>query len=115
MKRVGRFARHNVIGFVALFVALAGTSYAVAGGSDPASRATVYACSTSGGTVVPAGTTVVCRRDRAETLKAQALLGPGKKKKGKRGPAGPQGPAGATGATGATGPQGPQGPQGIEG
>lgn len=115
MKRLGRFAHHNVIGFLALFVALAGTSYAVAGGSEDASRQTVYACSTSSGTVVPAGTMVVCRKDRAQTLRGQALLGPGKKSKGKRGPAGPQGPAGATGPQGPEGPQGIEGKQGIEG
>lgn len=112
MRRLGLFARHNVIGFVALFVALAGTSYAVTGGSGDSSPPTVYACSTSGGTVVPAGATVVCKRDRAETLADQALVGKKKKVKVKRGPMGPQGPAGPTGATG---PQGPEGKQGIQG
>lgn len=114
MKRLGLLARHNVIGFVALFVALAGTSYAVAGGSGGSSRSTVYACSTSTGTVVPAGTVVVCKRDRSEALADQALAGK-KKVKVKRGPMGPQGPAGPAGATGATGPQGPEGKQGIQG
>jgi hypothetical protein len=120
MKSLGRFARHNAIGFAALFLALGGTSYALTGGSDGNSRPTVYACSTASGTVVPAGAKVVCMRSRS----LAPLLDSGKKKKGKRGPAGPKGPAGATGATGATGPagaagpagpQGPSGPQGIEG
>ncbi|MBS1894350.1 MAG: collagen-like protein [Actinobacteria bacterium] len=115
MGRTARFVRQNAIGFLALFLALAGTSYAVAGGSDGNSRPTVYACATKGGTVVPAGTTVVCKRDRSESFQAGALLDTGKRKKGKRGPAGPRGPVGATGPQGPAGPTGPQGPQGVEG
>ena len=117
MKSLGRFARHNAIGFAALFLALAGTSYAIAGGSDGASRPTVYACSTSSGTVVPAGAKVVCLRSRS----LAPLLDSGKKKKGKPGPAGPtgatgaKGPAGATGVAGPAGPAGPQGPAGSQG
>jgi FlaG/FlaF family flagellin (archaellin) len=115
MKRMGRFARHNVIGFVALFVALAGTSYAVTGGSGGASRPTVHACSSATGTVVPAGATVICHRSNAATLPMGALLDSGKAHKGKRGPVGPQGPAGATGAQGPAGAQGPVGAQGPAG
>jgi hypothetical protein len=117
MKGLGRFVRHNTIGFVALFLALGGTSYAIAGGSDGNSRQTVYACSTPGGTTVPSGATIVCKRSRS----VAPLLESGKKKKGKPGPAGPKGssgatgPAGPAGPAGPTGPQGPAGPQGIEG
>ena len=119
MGRTGRFVRQNAIGFLALFLALGGTSYAITGGGGGSSRSTVYACATKGGTVVPAGATVVCRRDQAESFDAGAVLNAGKKKKkGKRGPAGPQGHVGATGPqgpAGPTGPSGPQGPQGVEG
>lgn len=111
MKRVGRFVRHNAVGFVALFLVLAGTSYAVAGGTHDSSRSTLYACSTRSGTVVPAGATVLCIKSRSLAPR----LDLGKKKKGKRGPKGPAGAAGPAGPVGPAGPQGPSGPQGIEG
>jgi hypothetical protein len=91
-KRIaGYLCRHHV-GLLALFLALAGTSYAAANGLLPANSV---------------GTKQVINHSlRKVDFKAGQLP---------RGPAGPEGPAGLQGPQGAQGPQGLPGPQGIQG
>ena len=78
--------RSNVLGLVAIFIALNGTAVAVQTASEGNSRTPAAA---------------------KKSAKAKA--------KAKRGPAGPQGPAGSLGPPGAQGPPGIQGAQGIQG
>jgi hypothetical protein len=85
-----RHLRGNVVAYLALFVALGGTSYAI--------------------TALPKNSVGTKQlKNRAVTKKKLA------KGLSVRGPIGPAGPAGATGATGAAGAQGPQGIAGAVG
>jgi hypothetical protein len=87
----GYLGRHHV-GLLALFLALAGTSYAAASSLLPANSV---------------GTKQVINHSlRKVDFKAGQLP---------RGPAGPEGAAGPQGTQGPQGAQGPQGPQGIQG
>jgi hypothetical protein len=83
--RILRHLRSNVVGYLALFVALSGTAYAV--GPDPASVAD----------------------------HAVVAAGKGKAERGPRGPRGPQGEPGKAGPQGAPGPSGPAGAPGPAG
>lgn len=90
-----RHLRANVIAYLALSIALTGTSYAAATKLLPANSV---------------GTRQVINH---------SLLGKdfkrGQLPKGAKGDIGPAGPSGPAGATGAAGPQGLTGPQGIQG
>ena len=90
------FARTHALGFVALFIVLGGTAFALGRntvGTTQLKRDSVTTAKIRDGAVTPAK---LSRRARA----------------GVRGPTGPIGPAGPTGPTGAAGPAGPTGPQG---
>jgi hypothetical protein len=80
-KRAAQFIRSNLLGLVAIFIALGGTA-----------AATQVVRVSSGGNRSPARTTRVIVKQPAVAQPAR------KKKKAKRGPAGPQGPPGAAGA-----------------
>ena len=122
-----RHVRHNAAGYVALFAALGGTSYAA-----------VQIPSGSVGTPQLRNGAVTATKVKAHSLLAADFAGgqlpsgaqgargavgpqglPGATgPEGARGPAGPQGPdglAGARGSNGSTGPQGPEGPAGAQG
>ncbi|MEI2701536.1 MAG: hypothetical protein V9E83_03940 [Baekduia sp.] len=96
MSRFITHAKHNTVGYLALFVALGGTSYAAV----QLPRNSVGAAQIQSSAV---GTSEV--RDRS--IKT-ADLAPATRSalKGNPGPAGEKGPAGAPGATGAAGPAG---------
>ena len=101
-----RHVRHNVVGYLALFAALGGTSYAA-----------VQLPSGSVGTPQLRNAAVTAAKVKAHSLLAsdfaggQLRAGP----EGARGPAGPQGTPGAVGPQGARGPAGAQGPAGQDG
>ncbi|MBO9532450.1 MAG: collagen-like protein [Solirubrobacteraceae bacterium] len=100
---MNRFLSHvqgNAVGYVALFVALGGTSYAAV--SLPKNSV--------GKNQLKAGS--VTKSKLADGVAISGPKGdPGAV--GAQGPQGPQGPAGGTGARGETGPQGPAGPAGT--
>ncbi|MBS1864035.1 MAG: hypothetical protein JSS68_20250 [Actinobacteria bacterium] len=105
MKRLASLLGQNAIGLVALFVALAGGSYAIAGSAVGPARDVSRTCT------LPAGATSLARESGAcFSRQAGRLLDTAK-----RGPRGKQGKTGATGATGATGPTGAAGPTGPVG
>lgn len=100
-----------VLALLALFVALGGTSYAVATGSID-SREIKNNTVRSGDT---RDRTLLVRDFASRTLTAlKGSQGP-QGATGPQGSTGPQGPQGATGATGATGPPGPTGATGATG
>ena len=89
MKRLGRFARHNTIALLALFLALGGTSFAAA-------------------------TLINGKQIKPHTIAKNRLTNTAiKQLRGNRGPQGAQGPQGPKGATGAQGVQGVQGVPGT--
>ena len=91
MKRLGRFARHNTIALLALFLALGGTSFAAA-------------------------TLINGKQIKPHTIAKNRLTNTAiKQLRGNRGPQGAQGPQGPQGPKGATGAQGVQGVQGVPG
>jgi hypothetical protein len=96
MQRVASHVQRNVVGYLALFVALSGTSYAA---TNLVPRNSVGTAQLQNGAVT--------KTKIAKT--AIAAL------KGNRGPQGPAGSQGAQGAAGATGPQGAAGAQGAAG
>jgi Collagen triple helix repeat (20 copies) len=118
MRTFARHLRHNAIAYVALVLAMGGTSYA----------ATTLPANSIGTRQLQNGA-VTGQKVRAHSLLAQdfklgqlssgvkgntgaaGLQGP----KGDSGTAGAQGPKGDTGATGPQGPQGPTGPAGPSG
>jgi hypothetical protein len=118
------YLRQHHIALLALFIALGGTSYAVAGRGSP-SAGRFYACVTQAfHTLNLTSASATCPRgqykiswNRTGQRGARGPLGP----KGSPGPSGsngasgPQGPKGDTGATGAQGTTGPSGPQGPKG
>jgi YD repeat-containing protein len=93
--RIGRFARQNAVGFMALFVALGGASYAVA-------------------TAPPGSVGTKALKRNAVTL---AKISPAARRalKGQPGTPGQTGAAGTPGAIGATGLRGEAGPKGDAG
>ena len=106
LSTVSRHVRHNVIGYLALFIALGGTSYAAA--EIPMG---------SVGTAQLRTGAVTASKVRAHSLLASDFA-TGQLHAGGQGPAGSQGaqgPAGLAGAQGAQGPAGPQGPKGDPG
>ena len=119
----GYLRRHH-IALLALFIALGGTSYAVAGrGSSSAGR--FYACVTQAfHTLNLTSASAACPRgqykvswNRTGQRGARGRLGPkgSPGSAGSNGASGPQGLKGDTGATGAQGAAGPAGPQGLKG
>ena len=121
------YLRQHHVALLALFIALGGTSYAVAGrGSSPAGR--FYACVTQRfHTLNLTSASAACPRgqykiswNRTGQRGARGPLGPKGSpgpsgSNGASGPQGPKGDTGATGAQGSTGPAGPQGPNGDTG
>ena len=101
-----RHFRAHLVGFLALFVALGGTSYAAVAlpagsvGTSQLRNGSVTSAKVRDGSLV--------RRDLAPGTLDFAL-------KSIRGPSGPPGPAGSQGPAGATGAQGPRGLQGPPG
>lgn len=107
--------RSNAVAYLALFVALSGTSYAAI--SLP--RNSVGPTQLKFNAVTSAKVkdrSLLAKDFRAGEMPAGA---PGRigsdGANGATGPAGPAGPAGPSGEQGPGGPQGPQGPQGIQG
>jgi hypothetical protein len=115
MNRVASLLGQNAVGFVALFIALAGGSYAIASTVGGSAQVTAKRCvvrrSSSG---VPS-TSGDCLNGRSGVLlRAGDERGP-RGKRGKKGKAGATGAAGATGPAGPAGPTGPAGPAGPTG
>ena len=123
----GGYLRRHHIALLALFIALGGSAYAVAGRNSP-SAGRFYACVTQAfHTLNLTSASAACPRgqykiswNRTGQRGPRGPLGqkgsPGAS--GSNGASGPQGPNGATGATGAqgaTGAAGPQGPKGATG
>lgn len=111
------YVRSNAIAFMALFVALGGSSYAITAspesGEVSATRGTLYAC------VTPTHKTLNLTTARAKCPQGQRkiswnIAGPAGKN-GKNGAGGAAGAAGANGAQGPEGIPGPQGPMGLTG
>jgi hypothetical protein len=108
MPQALRHLRANLVAYLALFVALGGTSYAAARlprdsvGSTQLKRNAVTSSKVKNGTLTAGDLS-------AKTV--SALRG----KAGAAGTTGATGAPGATGTPGATGPQGPAGPQGAAG
>jgi len=115
---IWRWLSRHYIGLLALFIALGGTSYAVAG-RDAQSPQTFYACVTERfGTLNLSHADTPCPKgQRKISWNRQGLPGPAGQKgaKGDTGAVGQQGPKGDTGATGPTGPTGQTGPPGPPG
>jgi hypothetical protein len=91
MRQVAFHVRRNLVGYLALFVALSGTSYAAT-------------------SLLPRNSVGTKQVINHSLLKVDFKAG-----QLPRGAAGPQGAAGSQGAKGDTGAQGPQGPQGAAG
>jgi hypothetical protein len=118
------YLRQHHIALLALFIALGGSAYAVAGRNSSSARR-FYACVTQAfHTLNLTSASAACPRgqykiswNRTGQRGARGPLGqtgsPGAS--GSNGASGPQGPKGATGATGAQGATGPLGPQGPKG
>ena len=105
--------RRHAVGYVALFVALGGTSYAAV--SLP--RNSINSAQLKPGAVAATDLrtgAVTSRSVRNRSLRPQDLA-PGTLLRGAAGPAGPAGPAGSTGPAGPAGAQGDTGPQGPAG
>ncbi len=107
MRQVASHVRRNIVGYLALFFALTGTSYAATTSMLPQN---------SVGTKQVIDHSLLKVDFKAGQLPhgaagPQGAQGP----KGDAGPPGAQGATGPQGAQGATGPQGTQGTQGIQG
>ncbi len=124
LSTVSRHVRHNVVGYLALFAALGGTSYAAAQlpsgsvGTPQLRNAAVTAAKVKPHSLLASD--FAGGQLRPGPQGARGLSGPqgtpgAAGPQGARGPAGPQGPAGQDGARGSEGPQGPQGPAGTQG
>jgi hypothetical protein len=100
---LARHARQNVVGYLALFAALGGTSYAA-----------VQIPSGSVGTPQLRNGAVTATKVKAHSLLARDFAG-GQLPRVAAGPQGAQGPAGPQGARGLAGPQGSSGLQGPKG
>jgi hypothetical protein len=94
-----RYLRNNVIGVLALFVALGGTGYAASGGFSQGGA--LRACVNEEGRLKLVESGKRCHKGQKSVSWSQT--GP----KGANGAPGANGAAGAAGATGAQGPQGP--------
>src|SRR4051794_31738746 len=106
-RRILVLTRRHVIAVVALFVALGGSSYAVADATSPSNGKTLYACITK-------------QHKTLNLTTATAKCPSGQRKisfnaKGERGATGAAGAAGAPGAAGPAGPKGDTGEQGPRG
>jgi len=95
------YLRHNLLGALALFIALGGTSYAATGGFSQGG--TLKACVNEEGRVKLLKAGGHCKRGQSAVAWNQAGL------------QGVKGTTGATGATGAAGAAGAQGPNGADG
>lgn len=107
--------RSNAVAYLALFVALSGTSYAAI--TLPRNSVGPTQLKSSAVTSAKVKDRSLLSKDfKAGQLPAGATGPAGADgANGATGPAGPAGPAGASGAQGPGGSQGPQGPQGIQG
>lgn len=103
------YVRNNAVAFMALFVALGGTSFAVSTASQDAEVSAtgdrIYAC-VAPRTRVMTQTTARGKCPPRHKKISWSITGPA----GPQGPAGIQGPIGPAGADGLTGPTGPTGP-----
>ena len=111
-----RLSYASVAASIALFLALGGGAYAVAGNPFVANNGSITACiqpvndelkALPTGSKCPTGYVALTLNQKGERGKR----GP----RGATGPHGPRGLTGAIGATGATGPTGPTGPAGPQG
>jgi hypothetical protein len=113
MKRLRLHLRRHIVGYIALFVALGGTSYAAAKlprnsvTSREIAPAAVNTSELRANAVTSSKVKGLLRRD----FKPGELDGAGGK--GDPGPPGPAGPPGPPGPDGARGPAGPPGPAGV--
>lgn len=122
MRTIGHF-KDNAIAYVALFIALGGTSAYAADrlGSSDIARNAVAAKHIKDGQVKSADVRdgSLLAQDFAAGQLGGATAGPGAPgsagARGETGPQGPVGPAGPEGPVGPEGPQGPEGPRGLTG
>jgi hypothetical protein len=116
--RVLEHIRHNAVAYLALFVALGGTSFAAADKLLP--RSSVGSVQVINGSLEKVDLSRSAVRSLRGNRGFEGAAGP-KGPVGASGPqgpvgaSGPQGPAGASGAQGPRGDVGPQGPQGATG
>lgn len=103
LSTLAQHARHHLVGYLALFVALGGTSYAAAKLPDGSVGARQLAAN---------AVTSAKIKDHSVASRDLAL---GVIPAAKVGPQGPKGDTGLDGATGATGPSGPAGTAGPKG
>lgn len=103
-----------MIGSIALFVALSGTSYAVATQVAPQSVGTVQLKNNAVTSPKIRANAVTSVHVRNRSLQANDFAR-GQLPAGAEGPEGPEGPAGPTGPTGPAGPAGPAGAAGASG
>lgn len=116
---LGMHVRHNVVAYLALFVALGGTSYAAI--KLPANSVGTKQIQKRAVTPAKLAQSTIARfKGQKGDVGAQGIQGlqgpqglPGLP--GAKGDAGPQGPTGARGPTGTQGPTGARGPTGPEG
>jgi hypothetical protein len=110
--RVGRFVRNNVVGFIALFIALGAGAYAAGLPKDSVKGKQIKAGAVGNAELRANAVT-------SDKVANGSLLGadfaPGQLVQGARGEQGPQGEQGAQGEQGPQGEPGPQGEQGIQG
>lgn len=99
-------ARRHIVGYVALFVALSGTSYAEPVRSAAVKLITTEQIKNNSITGTDIKDKSITEKELATSLLAQVTRGSS---------VGTRGATGATGPAGATGPQGPAGPQGERG
>jgi hypothetical protein len=105
-RRLLGYVQQHIVGFVALCVALGGTSYAVTSQRLVSSDGRITACIRDTGAVRLVAQAKKCRKGEQRVAWNQT---------GQRGLTGAAGAAGATGATGATGERGPVGERGPSG
>ena len=134
MSKVFTVLRRHAIAFVALFLVLSGSAYAVADQVGSGVRPKLYACVaghfhtlnlTSAGQKCPGGQTKISWNAVGPRGVAGLRGAPGARgavgpkghvgAAGSPGPQGPPGPKGDTGAAGSAGVQGPAGPKGDTG
>jgi hypothetical protein len=111
-----RHIRNNAVGYLALFIALGGTSYAVSSHSGLVGSGTIYACAKKGNGVlriVRRGAR--CRHGEVALSWNQQGLAGSVGPRGARGAQGVHGPTGQTGQTGQTGLTGLTGERGPAG
>ena len=114
VSRIFNHGRQHAVGYIALFAALGGTSFAVSGRPTARSGAVRVCVQRGTGALSLLGPGGVAKCGRGEFV---VTLGPGPRglrgPRGERGASGTPGPAAPAGSQGIPGPPGPAGPTGL--